>query len=91
VTILHRYWFKFSLLKPYSDLGLGCGVTAYNLDDAVAVLEQAVFADGRSYDVASVVEDVDVSTLDPKHVIPNMNPPIWRGVWFPKGYYLPVR
>jgi YD repeat-containing protein len=20
------------------------------------------------------------------NVIPNMEPPIWRGVWFPKGY-----
>jgi hypothetical protein len=29
-----------------------------------------------------VVENVDVSELD-DHVGPNMNPPNWRGMWFP--------
>lgn len=28
------------------------------------------------------VEDVDVSTLDRRHVLPNMNPRLARGVWF---------
>jgi hypothetical protein len=31
---------------------------------------------------ARVVEDVDVSTLDAGHVLPNMRAPNERGVWF---------
>ena len=72
-------------------MGLGCGVTAYTFGDAVAVLAQAVFTQGRAFEIAGVVEDVDVSTLDANHVIPNIAAPVWRGVWFPKGYYLRVR
>jgi hypothetical protein len=29
---------------------------------------------------------VDVSSLDPGHVPPNVGPPHVRGVWFPSGY-----
>jgi len=35
-------------------------------------------------DAVKVTEDVDVSTLDAGHVLPNMYPPNERGVWFPK-------
>jgi hypothetical protein len=31
-------------------------------------------------------QDVDVQSLDQGHVIPNMHPPNWRGIWYPKGY-----
>jgi hypothetical protein len=67
-------------------MSLGCGVTAYSLDDAKALLNQLVFKDGSWPCVAEVIEDVDVSTLERGHVIPNMEPPVWRGVWYPKGY-----
>jgi hypothetical protein len=33
-----------------------------------------------------VIEDVDVTTLDANHVLPNMMPPSVRGVWYPIGY-----
>ena len=33
-----------------------------------------------------VLPDVNVADLDQGHVVPNMNPPNWRGIWFPKGY-----
>ena len=36
--------------------------------------------------IAVLIEDVDVSTLDAGHVLPNMSPPVRRGVWFPLGY-----
>ena len=35
--------------------------------------------------VNRVVSDVDVSTLG-DYVLANMEPPIWRGIWFPVGY-----
>lgn len=83
---LHRFWFKFGSLKPYNPLGLGCGVTAYDYDDAIAILRKTVFAGVEVPLVESFVQDVDISGLDQKHVIPNMEAPVWRGVWYPRGY-----
>ena len=83
---LHRFWFKFpSSIEPF-DLRLGCGVTSYNYDDAVSILTETVFAGQEFPEVESFVEDVDVRTLDQNHVVPNMEPPVWRGVWFPQGF-----
>lgn len=89
MTLLHRYWFTFSV-RPYHSLRMGCGVTAYDLDDALNVLERVVFAKEGELEIEKVIEDVDISTLDKGHVIPNMEVPLWRGGWFPKGYYFPV-
>lgn len=33
-----------------------------------------------------MIEDVDVSTLDPEHVLPNTGVPAARGIWFPLGH-----
>jgi len=80
---LHRFWFRFSFSEK---LGLGYGVTAYNYDDAVAILTEIVFSKREFPPIESVLEDVDISTLDQKHVIPNMEAPVWRGIWYPKGF-----
>jgi hypothetical protein len=48
------------------------------------ILREVVF-DGRDPEIGAVVEDVDVSTLDANHVLPNMEAPNWRGVWYPMG------
>jgi len=42
--------------------------------------------EGEDFRVTDIIEDVDVSTLDANHVLPNMAPPNLRGVWFPLGY-----
>jgi hypothetical protein len=34
--------------------------------------------------LTTVVPDVDIRTLDQAHVIPNMGPVVFRGVWFPR-------
>ena len=84
--MLKRFWFKLSPLPP-NPLNLGCGITAYDYDDAVALLKERVFSrSGKSPEIISFVEDVDISSLDEKHVKPNMEVPVVRGVWFPKGY-----
>ena len=84
---LHRYWIRFDDPHRLShELGLGCGVTAYDLDDAISLLERDVFKGPMPFRIASSVEDVDVRTLDQGHVIPNMLPPNRRGIWFPTGY-----
>jgi hypothetical protein len=83
---LRRYWFKFARLEKPSVLNLGCGVTAYSLDDAVSLIRERVFAPEPLPQIEQATEDVDVSTLDQGHVIPNMGLVTTRGIWFPKGY-----
>ncbi len=70
---LTRYWFAVLGL-------LGFGVTAYSIDDARFLLEAEGYSIDRS---ADVTVNVDVSTLDPKHILPNVGPSSFRGVWFP--------
>ncbi len=90
IDILRRYWFKpnFNGYKYPIPFGckIGVGITAYDLKDAEKILELIVFKN-RSFPVFdSITVDVDISQLDNNHVLPNMNEPINRGVWFPKGY-----
>jgi hypothetical protein len=90
---LHRYWFKFALTfsdsHPAGTL-LGCGVTAYSQEDAVALMTERVFTKTQLPVIESVQEDVDVSTLDAGHVRPNMGNVLKRGIWFPIGYDWPM-
>jgi hypothetical protein len=85
---LHRYWFEF---EDTSDFNLpkvfllGCGVTAYDLDDALRLLQGRILQ-GNKTSYVRVVENIDVSTLDPKHVLPNIGLVNSRGIWFPQGY-----
>lgn len=84
---LHRYWFRFGPHGKPLPIGVraGCGVTARDKDDALSLLRERVFA-GEPPPILQEIEDVDVSSLDPLHVIPNMDSVLVRGVWFPKGY-----
>ena len=86
---LKRFWFKFKF--PDNDiypLGLatGCGVTAKTYDDALQLLQKYMFKDIAIPSILEVIEDVDISALDKDHVLPNMEIPTKRGIWFPKGY-----
>lgn len=74
--MLTRYWFK-------TKVGFGLGITAFTRAEADAFLAEAASVTGRNYEVAEVIENIDIRTLDPTHVIPNMGPPNVRGVWFP--------
>jgi hypothetical protein len=82
---LKRFWIEFHLNNHYS-LGLGCGVTAWNYNDALNILKEKIFKNDPPPLVKKVIEDIDVSTLDTGHVLPNMLPPNIRGVWYPLGY-----
>jgi hypothetical protein len=82
--LLRRFWFSFQNLPPFSILAVGCGVTAYSHDDAVHILKERVFS--QALPACSVIEDVDIHTLDENHVLPNMGQVTQRGVWFPLGY-----
>jgi hypothetical protein len=65
---------------------MGCGVTATTEDEAIASVKRRVFADGDLPPIRTLLPDVDVSTLDPGHVRPNMGNPSVAGIWFPQGY-----
>ena len=43
---LVRYWFLFEPHLSLSPLNLGCGVSAYGYEDALALLNEKVFKDG---------------------------------------------
>ena len=74
--LLRRYWFK---TKEHR----GIGVTAYSVDDAKTLIDSAARRLGWDYEVLEVVEDVDVRDLDQDHVVPNIGPVNFRGVWYP--------
>jgi hypothetical protein len=84
MTLLTLYWFTFERIASPTALNLGCGVTAYDLDDALSILRESVFTGIELPRITQQIESVDVSTLDPKHVLPNMGLVTERGVWFPK-------
>lgn len=72
--LLRRFWFQ-------QEAESGYGVTAYSRDDAATLLMQA----GYEIDLMTVqvTEDVDVSSLDQNHILPNIGPSNFRGVWYP--------
>lgn len=86
---LRRYWFDFSLEagREYPiGIRMGCGVTAHDRADAETLMKENIF-DGRQIPpITNCIEDIDVSTLDANHVLPNMGLVIQRGIWFPLGY-----
>lgn len=86
---MKRYWFEFNFNEtdkiPYG-LSIGCGVTAFNYEDAIDIIQKKIFTGKKLPNITKEIEAIDVSTLDQGHVIPNMKPPNNRGIWFPIGY-----
>jgi hypothetical protein len=87
-SYLTRYWFEFDFAEEerHPVLQLGVGVTAFDYEDAVSLVRDRVFDGAELLRIQQVTENVDVSTLDPGHVLPNMAPPDSRGIWFPMGF-----
>lgn len=52
----------------------------------MSILQESVFKNEEMPNIASVITDIDVSTLD-EHIRLNMGPSNWRGVWFPLGHF----
>jgi len=83
-SLLHRYWVTFN--SRSAELPPGIGVTAFSLDDALALIQEKVWKGRQMPEPETITADVDVSTLDAGHVLPNMDEPTSRGIWFPKGF-----
>jgi len=88
-NVFRRFWIEFVETNGTNlpiGISRGCGVSAYSYDDAIQILEDRVFTHGNIPEIANVIEDVDVSSLDEGHVLPNIGNTLIRGVWFPLGY-----
>ncbi|MFD0325920.1 hypothetical protein [Lysobacter gummosus] len=67
-------------------MGIGCGVTAIDRDDAIALIFLHVFARHGKLEVKRIEENISVEAIEKEHVLPNMGNIAIRGVWFPLGY-----
>lgn len=83
MSALTRFWFEFQSSPRPSALNLGCGVTAYNYEDALGLLKEHVFQNAACPGIIRYTTDVDITALDAKHVLPNMGLVTTRGIWFP--------
>ncbi|MDF2233295.1 hypothetical protein P2H44_12100 [Albimonas sp. CAU 1670] len=82
-----RFWIEFERAPGQVATALhSFGVTAPSRDAALALIRERAYCGKVPLPVAKIVEDVDVSTLDPNHVLPNMEPPHETGIWFPMGF-----
>jgi hypothetical protein len=96
---MRRFWFEFEArLVPFEDQGArvdgpgparpvtrGVGVTGEDERDCLGIVQAKIFDGLALPPVSRVVPDIDISTLG-EQVLSNMEPPIWRGIWFPPGY-----
>lgn len=78
---LNAYWIK----SPLPRAPLGFGVTARNLDDAIAIIRAFDYGPFLPENLSSliVIEGITVAELDQSHVIVNMGPIALRGMWYP--------
>jgi hypothetical protein len=74
--LLRRYWFSTG---PY----FGFGVTAYSLEDAENLLDEAGLLHNSFNRIESVVEDIDLQTIEVICRKYSIGPPNFRGVWRP--------
>jgi hypothetical protein len=72
-----RYWFACST-------GFGIGVTAWSREEAERMACETLAKYYRGSEITGIVENVDIRTLDQKHVVTNMGPPTFIGVWYPR-------
>ena len=78
---LDTFWITF---PDDPILPSGVGITAYSEEDALSLLaEQGL---DRWFDTAatfSIVKGVRPEDLHPTHILPNIGPMQFRGVWYP--------
>lgn len=83
---MKHYWIAFERLRRPSPLNLGCGITAYDFDDANRILSASILPREPELKVVCVKEIMGINELDSKHVLTNMGDVTKRGIWFPLGY-----
>jgi hypothetical protein len=84
-----RFWIEFNIDSVFlfpPGIGTGCGVTAFDLEDAIKLMNEKIFILTPVPEIIKAIEDININELDQGHVIPNMLSPHSRGIWFPRGY-----
>ena len=88
--VMRRFWFEFDFDPDDQNVPVllrhGCGVTAEDYDEAVAVIRERVFGGAQLPAITKSVQDVDIASLDGNTVQPSMGLPLIPGIWFPVGY-----
>jgi hypothetical protein len=77
--LLITFWITF----PGPAFEHSYGVTAYSLDDALALLRKHQLARHELDKPMQVRENIRIQDLDQGHIAPNCGPLVFRGVWFP--------
>ena len=83
---LHKYWVSFERLERPIPLNLGCGVTAYDRDDAIGLIRKLIFGNCAMPRISRITDDVELQDLNQGHVAPNVGDASVRGIWFPQGF-----
>ncbi|MBD1363505.1 hypothetical protein IDJ77_06765 [Mucilaginibacter sp. ZT4R22] len=83
--LLLRYWFEFESDEIPSPIpiGWGVGLTAYSYDNAIHLLAITIFLNESMPEIKRCIENIDISTLEKNHVLPNVGASNFRGLWFP--------
>ncbi|HCN30769.1 MAG TPA: hypothetical protein DIT64_19015 [Verrucomicrobiales bacterium] len=78
--LLKTYWIESPAIGF-----LGLGVTAFSRDDAFQLLSASGYVLSPEDPSIRITEGIQVADLDQNHIIPNMGPIVFRGVWFPRA------
>jgi hypothetical protein len=71
-------------IVPPGDYGpLGYGVTAFSLDHALRIIEDAGYDPPVERNTLRIIKGIKVNDLDHSHVVCNMGPIVVRGIWYP--------
>ena len=80
---LRRFWLRLDPARQVAvGFQLGCGITALNREDALHLL-RSVYPPRTEFVVLDWIDDVEINSLEPRHVLPNIGDTTKRGVWFP--------
>lgn len=80
------YWFEFKTLDEIKlpvGTKLGCGVTAYDKDDAINMMKKLIFKGWDKIPISLIKENISLDDLEQNHVKPNIGNIMVRGIWFP--------
>jgi hypothetical protein len=88
--MLKRY--SFVIYPEWRYGPLNAGVTATSAAEATELVVKSFikinYAEAlerlKELKNIEIIENIDVQLLDKEHVIPNMGPVIFKGVWFPR-------
>jgi hypothetical protein len=86
---MKKFWFEFDFVgvnNVPNGVDMGIGVTAFNYDDAISILNLKVFKTYRLPTIKKMTEAIDIATLDKQQILTATLPDNLRGVWYPLGY-----